>query len=859
MKKTTTFFVMIPLLMIASLGQLRAQTFSDNTSYDIQNGNGTTDLTCGTADELDLTIAVTGVGTLGTTNQFANVTIDITHTWVSDVDIFLLAPDGTTQVELTTDNGGSGDDYTNTVFIPSGPPITGGSPPFTGNFSPEGDLSVLNGLNADGNWTLEVCDDSNGDTGTVNSWSITFEPVPTCPAPTGLTASNITNTTADLSWTLGGSEGLWDLELVDLTGGGSATGTPTNAGLNATTFNATGLTEGNNYEFYVRADCTGGDLSSWVGPFAFSTVSQGDTCSFSIPITVEADCATATPVALDFGSAPGQEGNATCDGIGDFGYWYNFVAPVGGEVQLNIISGTGLGLEILDACAGTSQVCLNNSLDAGENELVTGLTPGNTYYMIIWRDTQSTTAEVCLGLPPSCPAPSALTATTITTNSATLGWTMGGTESAWDIELVDITGGGSATGTPTASGVTNPYNAMSLAVDNDYEFYVRADCTGGDLSIWTGPFAFSTLALPPANDDCANAVALTVNGDLNCTTTTAGTINGSTDSGVTSTCGGTDDDDVWYTFVATQTSHKIDLLNVAGNTTDLYHAVYDGACGTLDNTDILCSDPNGSTVTGLTPGNTYYLQVYSWGSTADRDTTFDVCIGTFPPPPANDLLAGAVALTVGSTACSSPVAGTNAGATDSGETPNPTCANYSGGDVWYSVEVPVTGELNIETFTAVAGTTIDTGVSVYSGTSGSLVQIECDDDDSTETTDGLSAMQLTGLTPGETLLIRVWEFGDDEAGGFQICAWSPTSLSAEDFSFSNFKYHPNPVNDNVLNLSAEKIISRVNVYNIVGQQVVDVKPEDTRYEVNLSNAKAGVYFVKVEIEGNTETFKVIKR
>jgi len=40
---------------------------------------------------------------------------DITHTWDSDLDIYLVAPDGTA-VELSTDNGGSGDNYINTVF-----------------------------------------------------------------------------------------------------------------------------------------------------------------------------------------------------------------------------------------------------------------------------------------------------------------------------------------------------------------------------------------------------------------------------------------------------------------------------------------------------------------------------------------------------------------------------------------------------------------------------------------------------------------------------------------------------------------------------------------------------------------------
>uniref|UniRef100_UPI004049E8FE hypothetical protein n=1 Tax=Flavobacterium sp. TaxID=239 RepID=UPI004049E8FE len=140
----------------------------------------------------------------------------------------------------------------------------------------------------------------------------------------------------------------------------------------------------------------------------------------------------------------------------------------------------------------------------------------------------------------------------------------------------------------------------------------------------------SQILVAPANDNCAGAVSVPVNPTRTCASTVSGTLLNATDSGVTgSTCGGTDDDDVWYSFVATASTHYIELLNVAGSTTDLYHAVYSGSCGSLG-AAILCSDPNTSTVTGLTPGNTYYLQIYSWTSTTGQNSTFDICISTDP-------------------------------------------------------------------------------------------------------------------------------------------------------------------------------------------------------------------------------------
>ena len=102
-----------------------------------------------------------------------NVTISIDHAWNSDLDIFLISPQGTI-VELSTGNGGSSDNYTNTVFDQdASTPITAGTAPYTGVFVPEGDLSVLNGEMSSGDWTLSV-DDTYGaaDGGTILSFDI---------------------------------------------------------------------------------------------------------------------------------------------------------------------------------------------------------------------------------------------------------------------------------------------------------------------------------------------------------------------------------------------------------------------------------------------------------------------------------------------------------------------------------------------------------------------------------------------------------------------------------------------------------------------------------------------------------------
>ena len=115
-----------------------------------------------------------------------NVTINIEHTWVADLDIKLIAPDGTTEVYLCQDVGGiAGVNFTNTVFDDDATTnIADGTPPFTGTFSPEnqagseGLLADFNGMSSLGDWTLEITDDANGDSGTLLDWTIQI-----CSAP----------------------------------------------------------------------------------------------------------------------------------------------------------------------------------------------------------------------------------------------------------------------------------------------------------------------------------------------------------------------------------------------------------------------------------------------------------------------------------------------------------------------------------------------------------------------------------------------------------------------------------------------------------------------------------------------------
>ena len=155
------------LLLGANIGF--AQTFSNSTSVNIPDNDGVT----GGWSE----ITVSG---LNPVSEVVSVQINITHTWDSDLLIQLEYYDNT--YILSNQNGGDGDNYTNTVFNNSASTnITAGSAPFNSTYIPENQLpTFVQSFNPNGVWRLHVFDLAGGDVGTIDSWSITFQ-APPCP------------------------------------------------------------------------------------------------------------------------------------------------------------------------------------------------------------------------------------------------------------------------------------------------------------------------------------------------------------------------------------------------------------------------------------------------------------------------------------------------------------------------------------------------------------------------------------------------------------------------------------------------------------------------------------------------------
>ncbi|WP_439127437.1 proprotein convertase P-domain-containing protein [Polaribacter sp.] len=119
--------------------------------------------------------AVTYTTTLNVVDNFfiseLTTSVNITHTWNEDLDIFLISPNGT-RVNLSSDRGGNGDNYNATFDDNSSNVLPSGNSTVSGTFNPIGNLSDFSGENAFGTWTLEVTDDTNQDGGTINSFAL---------------------------------------------------------------------------------------------------------------------------------------------------------------------------------------------------------------------------------------------------------------------------------------------------------------------------------------------------------------------------------------------------------------------------------------------------------------------------------------------------------------------------------------------------------------------------------------------------------------------------------------------------------------------------------------------------------------
>ncbi|MCB0402054.1 MAG: gliding motility-associated C-terminal domain-containing protein [Flavobacteriales bacterium] len=275
-------------------------------------------------------------------------------------------------------------------------------------------------------------------------------------------------------------------------------------------------------------------------------------------------------------------------------------------------------------------------------------------------------------------------------------------------------------------------------------------------------------------DDCTGAVSITPT-LTNCNFQ-AGSSANATQSLPSCSGGGVADDDVWYAFVANSTNMTITVDPTVGY--DAVIELFSGTCGSL--ASLQCEDVNGANgdevlnINTLSVGVTYYFRVFHYG-VGSGTSTFNVCV-TGLAPPTNNTPCNAYPLPTVDPSCNFDTY-TNLGSAGSAVATPSACGGsspfqggYAGGDVWFSVVVPASGELDIHTL---AIDFADGAMALYTGPCTAPTLLECDDDG--EPGDGILMPHIyyTGLTPGATVYIRVWEYGNNNNGQFGICVSTP--------------------------------------------------------------------------------------
>lgn len=617
-----------------------------------------------------------------------------------------------------------------------------------------------------------------------------------------------------------------------------------------------------------------------------------DNCSGAVLLTTSATMTCGTPVSGSTISA--TQSLEGCSGSADDDVWYKFVATsaVHSILIANVAGATDIMIQAFDACGGNSLKCQDSP-----DDIVTlnELTLGNTYYFRIYSYYTDTTTSftVCVVTPPPPPAndsPENATVLTESPNSNCANSVAGTTISAFhssqyacDSSAIDVwyTFTPASTGTyyfsRNLTGSTSGDGYISLYSGTPGNFTrLNTSCysttfsqalvagTTYYVSVVSSEYSRINFALcaflapaAPANDLIANAAVLTVSPDpLTCTNAVSGTTLAATHSS-NYVCDSSAVD-VWYTFTPPTSGEYYFKRSVVSGSGNGYVSIYSGTPASLTQLNTNCYVTTFGQV--LTGGTTYYVSV---SSSSSSYLSFGLCAYAAPPAPANDECTNATTLTAGGNFAQNAIVATNVSGTRNPASPDPTtvpstCDTYNylteGRDVWFKVIAPASGTLTLETASNNDPAMTDTALYVYRGSScTSLTYISCSADIGGG--NNFSRVALSNLTPGETIVARVWGYSGTQ-GSFKIAAFD-ASLGTQAFGDNSFKAYPNPVK-NVLNLSYSQEMTSVAVFNLLGQQVIAKSLNNSNAQVDMSGLPQGTYLVKVIVDNQVKTIKIVK-
>lgn len=381
----------------------------------------------------------------------------------------------------------------------------------------------------------------------------------------------------------------------------------------------------------------------------------------------------------------------------------------------------------------------------------------------------------------------------------------------------------------------------NLTVGNTYYIRNYGAFSGNQQSF---DVCLSNFPSPPANDDCSNAIALSLSTDSNCGMSTIGTTVGATNS-PESNC---NDGDVWYTFTpATDGAFLFDGISGSEGRMQILEGTCAGGFTAISGS---CNTNVTTNQTVILTGNTtYYVMVRNFSS-SNPGSPHNICVYQLPDPAPNS-------------DCSTPITFS--------ESPDSNGANKITGNldnayyspegacsttyesVWYEFTPTLTGTYNFE-LTRISGTTF---FSVYDSNNCDTIDYLGGDINSCfENSDDANGTDQGPVVAGNTYLVSIQ---GGNGGSFEFFAYPEPSLTTADVELDNkFTYYPNPVEDS-LNIEAKNIITNISVYNMLGQKVEEIAPNSLSQTLQMNSMTKGVYFVSITINNTTNTIRVVKR
>ena len=329
-----------------------------------------------------------------------------------------------------------------------------------------------------------------------------------------------------------------------------------------------------------------------------------------------------------------------------------------------------------------------------------------------------------------------------------------------------VAAGGAATFTAAASGSPAPTVQWQVSTDGGTTFANVAGATSATLTlngvtagqngnryraVFTNSAGSATTSAAvlavtgsgaPANDAFANAQALS--GATG--TVTGSNVGASKETGEPAQAGNAGGRSIWYSW--TPASGGSVTIDTAGSPFDTTLGVYTGtSVGALTalaaNDDVAAGTTTSRVTLNVVAGTTYRISVDGYNA-ASGAITLHWALTVAGAPPANDAFANAQLLT----GTSGTVTGSNVGATkESGEPAQ--AGNAGGASVWYSWTPATSGTATIDT----VGSSFDTTLGVYTGTSVGALTLRASNDD-IASGNTVSRVTLT-VTAGTTYRISV--------------------------------------------------------------------------------------------------------